>query len=127
MNGDKNQSLPPVILIHGFFKAKIDQIISSQQAQDIDFDSCQIRINMGKGSKDRIVPFPISFRETLMLYWTNEKTSGAIYLFESNRKKAFTTRGVRKILANYTKKAAMARSLSPHNNSLILDMNLGNR
>jgi len=82
--------------------------------QDIDFDSCQVRINMGKGSKDRIVPFPISFRETLMLYWTNEKTSGAIYLFESNRKKAFTTRGVRKILANYAKKAEMARSLSPH-------------
>jgi integrase/recombinase XerD len=82
--------------------------------QDIDFDSCQIRINAGKGSKDRIVPFPVSFRETLMLYWTNEKTSGAIYLFESNRKKAFTTRGIRKILANYAKKAEMARSLSPH-------------
>lgn len=82
--------------------------------QDIDFDSCQVRVNMGKGGKDRIVPFPISFRETLMLYWTNEKTSGAIYLFESNRKKAFTTRGVRKILANYAKKAKMARSLSPH-------------
>lgn len=82
--------------------------------QDVDFDSCQIRINMGKGSKDRIVPFPVSFRETLMLYAKHEKTSGAVYLFESNRKKAFTPRGVRKILANYAKKAKMEKSLSPH-------------
>jgi integrase/recombinase XerD len=68
--------------------------------EDIYFDSCQIRINLGKGGKDRIVPFPINFRETLMLYANNEATSGAIYLFESNRKKAITTRGIRKILAN---------------------------
>jgi len=49
-----------------------------------------------------------------MLYAKNEETSGAIYLFESNRKKAFTTRGIRKILANYAKKANIAQSLSPH-------------
>ena len=82
--------------------------------QDIDYDSCQIRINLGKGSKDRVVPFPTSFRETLMLYAKNEETSGAVYLFESNRKKSFTTRGIRKILANYAHKADMPQSLSPH-------------
>jgi hypothetical protein len=44
LNGDKNQSLPPVILIHGFFKAKIDQIISSQQAHIVSFaDNNNIR------------------------------------------------------------------------------------
>lgn len=43
--------------------------------QDIDFDNCQIRINLGKGSKDRVVPFPYSFRETLMLYTNNEKNA----------------------------------------------------
>ncbi|WP_199244227.1 tyrosine-type recombinase/integrase [Caedibacter taeniospiralis] len=32
---------------------------------DIDLDSCQIRINKGKGDKDRIVPFPKSFMEVL--------------------------------------------------------------
>lgn len=82
--------------------------------QDLDFDNCQIRINLGKGSKDRVVPFPHSFRETLMLYANNEKTSGAEYLFESNRKSPFTTRGIRKILANYAHKAEMPQSLSPH-------------
>jgi len=29
---------------------------------DIDFDRCQIRINQGKGNKDRIVPFPERFK-----------------------------------------------------------------
>ena len=43
--------------------------------QEIDFDNCQIRINLGKGSKDRVVPFPYSFRETLMLYTNNEKNA----------------------------------------------------
>lgn len=82
--------------------------------QDIDFDNCQVRINLGKGSKDRVVPFPTNFRETLMLYAKNEQTSGAVYLFESIRKKPFTTRGIRKILANYANKAEMPQSLSPH-------------
>lgn len=31
---------------------------------DIDYDACQIRINQGKGKKDRIVPFPESFKGT---------------------------------------------------------------
>jgi integrase/recombinase XerD len=36
--------------------------------EDVDFDRCQIRINEGKGRKDRVVPFPPSFKETLALH-----------------------------------------------------------
>lgn len=81
---------------------------------DIDFDRNQIRINQGKGNKDRIVPFPQSFRETLMLYVNAELAKGAVCLFESNRKKPFTTRGIRKILADYAMEAGIQQSLSPH-------------
>lgn len=81
---------------------------------DIDFDRCQIRINKGKGGKDRIVPFPEYFRETLLLFARSEQAKGASYLFESNRKKPFTTRGIRKILSEYGAKAGMKHSLSPH-------------
>jgi integrase/recombinase XerD len=35
---------------------------------DVDFDRCQIRINKGKGGKDRVVPFPSAFKETLALH-----------------------------------------------------------
>ena len=81
---------------------------------DIDFDRCQIRINKGKGNKDRIVPFPQDTIETLMLFANAEKSKGAVYLFESNRKKPFTTRGIRKILADYAIEAGMKQSISPH-------------
>lgn len=81
---------------------------------DIDFDRCQIRVNQGKGKKDRIVPFPEDFRETLMLYVKAEKKYEGHYLFESNRKQAYTPRGIRKILAKYATKAGLKQSLSPH-------------
>lgn len=106
----KHMVLIKILLYTG---VRVNELVNIK-LQDIDYDSCQIRINLGKGNKDRIVPFPINFRETLMLYAKNEETSKAIYLFESNRKKAFTTRGIRKILANYAKKANMVQSLSPH-------------
>jgi integrase/recombinase XerD len=32
---------------------------------DVDFDRCQIRVKEGKGRKDRVVPFPSAFKETL--------------------------------------------------------------
>jgi integrase/recombinase XerD len=102
-----------IIKILMYTGVRVNELVNIK-LQDIDFDNCQIRINLGKGSKDRIVPFPTNFRETLILYAGNEKNSGAIYLFESNRKKPFTTRGIRKILANYAHKAKMPESLSPH-------------
>lgn len=92
---------------------RVQELVNIKIA-DIDFDRCQIRINQGKGSKDRIVPFPRPFRETLMLFANTEQSKGAVYLFESNRKKAFTTRGIRKILADYATEAGMEQSISPH-------------
>jgi integrase/recombinase XerD len=32
---------------------------------DVDLDACRIRITQGKGAKDRYVPFPATFKETL--------------------------------------------------------------
>lgn len=81
---------------------------------DIDFDRCQIRINQGKGGKGRIVPFPNGFRETFALHVDNSKKKKQTYLFESTWKKQYTDRGIRKILAQYTQKAGIEHSISPH-------------
>lgn len=81
---------------------------------DVDFDECQIRINRGKGGKDRVVPFPISFREILSMYVTQIQGQKAVYLFESSWKKAYSDRGIRKILMRYTQAAGMESSVSPH-------------
>lgn len=81
---------------------------------DVDFDRCQIRINQGKGKKDRIVPFPESFKEVLALHAQSVTQKGGKYLFESSWKKSYTDRGIRKILAIYSKEAGMKHSISPH-------------
>ena len=81
---------------------------------DIDFDSCQIKIIEGKGKKDRIVPFPDSFKEILAIHVENNRRKGCQYLFESSWKKQYTDRGIRKILEGYSREAGMEHSISPH-------------
>jgi integrase/recombinase XerD len=82
--------------------------------ESVDLDSCQIRIERGKGGKDRIVPFPLQFRETLAAQMDKMKRLGAEYLFESSWKKPYSERGVRKLLSRYTKLAGIEHSISPH-------------
>lgn len=81
---------------------------------DVDYTSCQIRINQGKGNKDRIVPFPESFKELLAMHAERNRSAGAIYLYESSWKKKYTDRGIRKILAKYSVMAGLKQNISPH-------------
>jgi integrase/recombinase XerD len=61
---------------------------------DVDLDACRIRITQGKGAKDRYVPFPGTFKETLALHISAAQDKGAIFLFESSWKKPYSTRGL---------------------------------
>jgi integrase/recombinase XerD len=81
---------------------------------DVDLDACRIRINQGKGAKDRVVPFPPTFRETLALHIGAQHSKGAAYLFESSWKKPYSTRGVRALLARYAHKAGLEHNMPPH-------------
>ena len=82
--------------------------------QDVDFDRCQLRIVAGKGKKDRIVPFPKSFRETLAMHVSNANKINQLNLFESSWKKPYSDRGVRKMLEKYSKAAGIQQTISPH-------------
>jgi integrase/recombinase XerD len=81
---------------------------------DVDFDRCQIRINRGKGDKDRLVPFPPAFKEALALHANAMRAKAATHLFESSWNKPYSDRGVRKILAGYATAAGLAHPVSPH-------------
>lgn len=81
---------------------------------EIDLTTNQIRINQGKGNKDRKVPFPVQFRETLALHIQDMKKKNTKYLFESNRKKKYTDRAIRLILHKYSTKAKLSQPLFPH-------------
>jgi integrase/recombinase XerD len=81
---------------------------------DVDLDACRIRITQGKGAKDRYVPFPATFKETLALHISAARDNGAAFLFESSWKKPYSTRGVRAMLARYASKAGLAHNMPPH-------------
>ncbi|MCP4473894.1 MAG: tyrosine-type recombinase/integrase [Gammaproteobacteria bacterium] len=81
---------------------------------EVDLDRCQIKITQGKGHKDRVVPFPSHFKEALVIYYNLQKKENRRYLFESSFRQHYTDRGIRKILAKYTKIAGIERSISPH-------------
>ena len=101
---------------------------------DVDLKACQIRINKdnirinnnkktktikskkqsNEKIKNRIVPFPASFKEGLATYIKSIKKEQAEYLFEPNLKKPYSVRGIRAILANYTSRADMKHTVTPH-------------
>jgi len=81
---------------------------------DVDLDTCRIRITHGKGGKDRVVPFPQTFRETLALHIADRRKAGGPYLFESSWKKPYSTRGVRALLARYAAAAGLPHNMPPH-------------
>jgi integrase/recombinase XerD len=62
---------------------RVSELVAIRLA-DVDLDACRIRVNLGKGSKDRVVPFPPTFRETLGLHISQMRSRKATHLFESS-------------------------------------------
>jgi integrase/recombinase XerD len=64
------------------------------QLQDVDLQQHQIRIEPGKSNKDRVVPFPMAFREVLAVHVEKMTQRGATFLFESNRQAPYSQQGI---------------------------------
>ncbi len=111
----KARRVQDMVLIKTFLYTgvRVSELIAIRQ-EDVDLDRCQIRINQGKGRKDRVVPFPVSFREVLALQIERMQQQQAAYLFESSRRKPYTDRGIRKIIARYAEAAGLEHKVSPH-------------
>ena len=82
--------------------------------QDVDLDHCQIHVVRGKGRKDRCVLFPATFRGELAQYLRGPQERAAVYLFESNRLKPYSTRRVRQIVRQYAVNAGIEKRVYPH-------------
>ena len=111
----KSRNMKHVVMIKTllYTGVRVSELINIKIA-DIDLDHCQIKVVQCKGKKDRIVPFPNVFKEILAVHIENIKKNDAKHLFESNWKKPYSDRGIRKILMNYTKQAGIEHSISPH-------------
>ena len=65
----KTRKLADLVLIKTllYTGVRVSELVAIR-LDDVDFDRCQIRVNEGKGRKDRVVPFPSAFKETLALH-----------------------------------------------------------
>jgi integrase/recombinase XerD len=88
--------------------------LAGVQLKDVDLNGCQLRIEQGKGKKDRYVLFPKSFRGELAQYIGSQKERGATYLFESNRRQPYSTRRIRQIVKQYAAEAGIEKRVYPH-------------
>ncbi len=62
----KTRKLGDLVLIKTllYTGVRVSELVAIR-LNDVDFDRCQVRINEGKGRKDRVVPFATAFKETL--------------------------------------------------------------
>jgi integrase/recombinase XerD len=86
----------------------------ANRLQDVDLDHCQIRVEQGKGGKDRSVLFPTSFRGELAQYMRGLQDRRAVYLFESNRLRPYSSRRIRQIVHEYAQAAGIRKRAYPH-------------
>jgi integrase/recombinase XerC len=114
--GQRNQALLELLYATGVRVSECCHI----QLSDIDFSVSTILIH-GKGNKQRYVPFGRFAKEALERYihhgrrelLQKAKTVHA-YLFVNARGNPLTPRGVRYILDEIVKKAALTQNISPH-------------
>lgn len=111
----KSKNMQDVMIIKTLLYTgiRVSELIRLKKS-DVDLDRCQIRITSGKGQKDRIVPFPKSFREALALHLSKSLKNNGLSLFESSWSKSYSDRGIRKILEKYSKIAGIEKNISPH-------------
>lgn len=81
---------------------------------DVDFTGHRIRVEQGKGKKDRYVPFPAAFRGELAQYLMAQRARRCKYLFETHRMDKFTTRWIREVVHRYALKAGIEKRIYPH-------------
>jgi len=88
--------------------------LAAVRLQDVDLKNCQIRVEQGKGKKDRYVLVPKSFKGELGQFIAHQRENGAEYLLESNRLKPFSTRRIRQIIKEYATAASIEKRVYPH-------------
>ena len=94
-----------------FTSIRVSELINIK-VKDVDLGGCKVFIEQGKGSKDRYILFPASFRLILSSQLgANPKNR---YLFESSRCGPYTTRRIQQIVQEYRARAGIEQRVHPH-------------
>jgi site-specific recombinase XerD len=95
-----------------FYTAVRVSELTSIRVEDVDLDACKIFIELGKGSKDRYILFPESFKLILKAHLASNPDNR--YLFESRQRTKYTARRVQQIVAGYAEAAGLTERIHPH-------------
>lgn len=93
-----------------FFTGMRVSELCNTQVKDVDLESCRIRINKGKGGKDRTVLYGKSFTVALRTHIAGHPKNR--WLFQTRRNTHYSTRRVQQIVAFYAEKAGV--KATPH-------------
>lgn len=80
------------------------------EVADVDLEACKIRVNEGKGSKDRFVLFGKTFATALKTHIAAHPDNR--WLFQTRRATKFSTRRVQQIVKHYAEEAGV--KATPH-------------
>ena len=93
-----------------FFTGMRVSELCNTEVSDVDLESCRIRINEGKGKKDRTVLFGKSFAVALRTHIASHPDNR--WLFQTRRNSRYSTRRVQQIVALYAEQAGV--KATPH-------------
>lgn len=84
--------------------------LCNTQISDVDLESCRIRVNQGKGKKDRTVLFGRSFSVALRTHIASHTDNR--WLFQTRRHTRYSTRRIQQLVSAYAEKAGV--KATPH-------------
>jgi site-specific recombinase XerD len=93
-----------------FFTAVRVSELCNIEVADVDLEACKIRINGGKGDKDRFVLFGKTFATALRTHVAAHPNNR--WLFQTRRNTRYTARRVQQIVKSYAEQAGV--KASPH-------------
>lgn len=93
-----------------FFTAVRVSELCNIQITDVDLEACKVRIDQGKGSKDRFVLFGKTFATALRTHMAAHPNNR--WLFQTRRNTRYSTRRVQQIVKQYADKAGV--KATPH-------------
>lgn len=110
------ESLRDKLMLYAIYSAglRISELVNLKPS-DIDSKRMVIRIDQGKGRKDRYVFLSKVLLEGLREYWLQANPKPQPYLFPGKIKgKSLTKKAVNRFLKIYAKKAGITKSVTPH-------------
>lgn len=108
---DRSDSIQHSLMLRLLFYTgmRVSELCNTQ-VSDVDLESCRIRVNQGKGGKDRTVlfgkPFAVAVRTHIAGHPDNR------WLFQTRRNTRYSTRRVQQIVSAYAEKAGVRAT--PH-------------